>query len=379
MLGSARLLQLACICQHWRAAVGLVASRYRSVLLRCCCLTPAVSCWAARWTCLHLVLTGRVPLDNHGVPSGLTTFMQSCTALTQVSLTGSHMEGVDVESVQRALFAETQTVKALYCFTIRPVAFPVFLQALFIGPEVKWADRAMETMFKRHLQRLPRLRITHIKLAGTELMLSSQCLAGLVLPSLQHLKLQVLGFPPAMSFDLTWLSDVSRKFRLTLAMFTAGCNDGLLALSQRLQHVLQPQDDFILTGQDLCIDAQRVLSEVKLRNFGLVISWPSSSIEALPAADHIALLGQIGDASLQQATLSQEGHPNTPLHIGFAVHWSAVVCARNSILVVLKDHVRSSQARMYTTEMHVMGAPAAHGAASRPALSFENWGVVSGM
>ena len=307
--------------------------------------------------------------------------MQGCRALAKVTLSGSCMEGVDVDAVQRSLFSNTETVEELHCLSFRPSAFPVSLRRLVITREVTWADGTMESMFWL-MQGQPHLADIDIQLASYELVLTAQGLAGLQLPSLEQLQLDVHLYNSAMRFDLSWLSDVSRSFSVELVVYADACKDGLLALSQSLQSVLQSQDCFCLGAVHLCSDAQRVLSGLKLRSFGLVVDI-SNIITALPVADQIQVRTLPFETNLQAAT-SGHADPSNPVQVRFDMSWSAVVSAQYHLSVTLQKTGNPSCARTHATELRVTGAPLrwelSLPSPLRPWLaSCENWDIVTGL
>ena len=377
----APLLRLACTCQHWRTAAAVIASQQRRPSLVCYTITPLLSCLTQTWSSLHLIL------DARGAPAGLTAFMQSCTASTKVTLSGRGTEEVNVDAVQRALFSSTTTVKELHCLSFRPIAFPSLLQILDVGLEMTWTGSAMESMFRR-LQWAPLLAFVNmsIDMDRSELVLSARHVSDIRLPSLQKLRLHVYGFAAAISFDLSWLSAESRTFILSLHVFAARQDDGLLGLSRSVQPLLHSQDDFTLDGlQGVCADAQVMLSQLKLNSFWLSVRW-SEVITHLPPAEQISLNFMLLDSDMQTATLTH-GSSNTPSHFCSHVDWSTLICAQKTMKITLRDFATASQT--HTTELHVARVPAAPGAESWQAsllspfkpwrLRCEDWGLVSGL
>ena len=352
----ARLVQLACVSRHWRAAAGPAAEQTSNdiVSLPCRCLTPLLGSWATRWTGLELIL------DDHGVQPGLQAFMCGSAALHSVtvgpsiyseafSLENDTVLEEDLIAVLHAL-AVAPALQSLTCPAFIPAVLPKSLERLEIG-YVKWADEELEDYFLHGLQLLPRLREIEIYLGECWAVLSVDRLSGLVLPSLQCLKLDLGLADDLKAFDMSWLSSKRRSFKLILVMSSY---EKLLDFSNRLLPVLQPQDHLILEAWRFSSEALEVLSALKLGH--LHIDVPADKvITALPVATTIHLNFSLERWALVRGSYRVRNPPERLTEFVSQLHWQAVVSASREFKVTCDT---AGAPAACSKQLHVVGVPA---------------------
>ena len=328
----ARLMQLAFVCRHWRAAVGLVAgntsSQDSSLAVRC--LTPLLGGWAASWTGLSL------GLDKHGVPPGLQAFMHGCSALERVDVRLKGCSGVwsmqtDIEAVQHAL-AVIPTLRTLCCLAFAPKLFPLSLQRLAIGPAI-WGGRTLEAYFLAQLQLLPHMQEISIGLELCDVLLSVNELGNLKMPSLQCLTLELeeLELYEDGAFDLSWLSS-RRGFHVVLELKRCADQYWLRSFFHRLLPVLQPQDHLDLPAcNGMPVEAQEVLSQLKLAHLSISVSY-ETHVRALSKASSIELEFRL-DFDEAEAIQWDPHCGIAPPVLLRHIHWDAVVSASRQLQI----------------------------------------------
>ena len=302
--GLVSLARAACVSRAWRAASEAAAAHSTVELcdwrgshtgqgLPVTALPSAqVHRWACHWRELHIGDAGYLR-----APSFRDFLREHCTRLEDLHLNAKR----DDNSTNLVSHAYLESAAAalpglprLTCSGFIPASgLPPALERLRVR-DIGTGEHDLAALLLR-LQPLQQLQEVDIESYGYHMHLCTRELTGLQLPQLKHLQLWAAGLTAIHSWDLRWLAQQPRSFRVTLAVSDEWSDTTPedwedWAEMPLEQSFLQPHDTlgFLAGSNGMSFAAQRLLHQLHLAEVEISV-FAGISVYWLPRAPCVKL------------------------------------------------------------------------------------------